>query len=318
MTDAPKGLPVSVQVCLVQHAKATGIDPNVVLARYAAERFLYRLSRSSYADRFVLKGALLMLVWLGETIRPTRDADLLGFGEISRESLAKIFTDVCKADVEPDGLEYLPSSIRIAPIRQEDAYGGLRATIQARLGSARLHVQVDVGIGDAVVPEPEWLDYPSLLEFPQARLKAYRPETAITEKLHAMVTLGEANSRMRDFFDIHALSENRHFDGGILARAVRATFQRRRTLMPGSLPLAMTPAFAAIRSKQLQLQLQWQGFLRKSGISSAPTQLSDVIARIAVFLEPIITAARGSATLKLAWMPGGPWVESSSPLSGKT
>ena len=104
MTDAPKGLPVSVQVRLVQRAKATGIDPNVVLARYAAERFLYRLSRSRYADRFVLKGALLMLVWLGETIRPTRDADLLGFGEVSQESLARIFTDICNLDVEPDGL----------------------------------------------------------------------------------------------------------------------------------------------------------------------------------------------------------------------
>lgn len=107
MTDAPKGLPVSVQVRLVQHARAIGMDPNVVLARYAAERFLYRLSRSAYADRFVLKGALLMLVWLGETIRPTRDADLLGFGEVSQESLARIFTDVCKVAVEPDGLEFL-------------------------------------------------------------------------------------------------------------------------------------------------------------------------------------------------------------------
>jgi predicted nucleotidyltransferase component of viral defense system len=307
VTVAPKGLPVSVQVRLVQHAKATGIDPNVVLARYAAERFLYRLSRSKYADRFVLKGALLMLVWLGETIRPTRDADLLGFGEVSQESLARIFTDVCSIDVEPDGLEYLPSSIRIAPIRQEDAYGGLRATIQARLGSARLHVQVDVGIGDAVVPEPEWLEYPSLLGFPRALLKAYRPETAIAEKLHAMVMLGEANSRMRDFFDIHALSESLHFDGDILTRAVRATFERRRTPIPESLPLAMTPAFAAILAKQMQ----WQGFLGKSGLSAAPAQLSDVVARIATFLEPIITAAQGSATLKLAWIPGGPWENSS-------
>ncbi len=105
MTDAPEGLPVSVQVRLVQHAKAAGIDPNVVLARYAAERFLYRLSRSRYADRFVLKGALLMLVWLGETIRPTREADLLGFGEVSQVSLARIFTDVCNVDIEDDGLQ---------------------------------------------------------------------------------------------------------------------------------------------------------------------------------------------------------------------
>jgi predicted nucleotidyltransferase component of viral defense system len=312
VTDAPKGLPVSVQVRLVQHAKATGIDPNVVLARYAAERFLYRLSRSRYADRFVLKGALMMLVWLGETIRPTRDADLLGFGEVTQQSLVGILTDVCNLDVEPDGLQFLPSSIRIAPIRQEDAYGGLRATIQARLGNARLHVQVDVGIGDAVVPEPDWLEYPSLLDFPMPRLKAYRPETAIAEKLHAMVMLGEANSRMRDFFDIHALSEHHRFDGDILTRAVRATFERRRTPIPESLPLAMTPAFAAIHAKQMQ----WQGFLGKSGLNSAPPQLSDVVVRIAAFLEPIITAARGSATLKLAWIPGGPWVESSSQFSG--
>jgi hypothetical protein len=312
VTDAPKGLPVSVQVRLVQQAKATGIDPNVVLARYAAERFLYRLARSRHADRFVLKGALLMLVWLGETIRPTRDADLLGFGEVSQESLARIFTDVCSVDVEPDGLQYLPSSIRIAPIRQENAYGGLRATIQARLGSARLHVQVDVGIGDAVIPEPEWVEYPSLLDLPRPRLKAYRPETAIAEKLHAMVMLGEANSRMRDFFDIHALSEHRHFDGDILTHAVRATFERRRTPIPESLPLALTPAFAAIRAKQTQ----WKGFLGKSGLSAAPAQLSDVVVRIATFLEQIITAARGSTTLKLAWIPGGPWIESSSQLSG--
>ena len=159
---------------------------------------------------------------------------------------------------------------------------------------------------------PEWLEYPSLLEFPRARLKAYRPETAIAEKLHAMVTLGEANSRMRDFFDIHALSENRHFDGDILTRAVRATFERRRTPIPKSLPLAMTPAFAGIPAKQMQ----WQGFLGKSGLNSAPAHLSDVVVRIAAFLEPIITAARGSATLNLAWIPGGPWVESSSQLSG--
>ena len=143
MTAAAKGLPASVQARLIQHAKATGIDPNAVLARFGAERFLYRLSRSRHADRFILKGALLMLVWLGETIRPTRDADLLGFGDLSPASLAQILADVCDTEVEPDGLRYLRSSIKVLPIRQEDPYGGLRATIQARLGNARIRVQVD-------------------------------------------------------------------------------------------------------------------------------------------------------------------------------
>ena len=186
MSGAVEGLPVSVQVRLARHAKALGMDPNLVLARFAVERFLYRLSRSRHADRFVLKGALLMLVWLGETIRPTRDGDLLGFGDITRQSLTLIFTEVCAADVQPDGLEFLLSSLRVVPIRPEDAYGGLRATLQARLGKARLRVQIDVGIGDAVTPEPVWLEYPSLLDFPRPRLRAYRPETAIAEKLHAI------------------------------------------------------------------------------------------------------------------------------------
>jgi hypothetical protein len=303
MTAAAEGLPVSVQARLARHARAIGMDPNLVLARFAVERFLYRLSRSQHADRFVLKGALLMLVWLGETIRPTRDADLLGFGDMSEQSLAQIVTDVCNTEVEPDGLQYLPSSIRVAPIRPEDAYGGVRATLQARLGKARLRVQVDVGIGDAVTPEPEWLEYPGLLDLPRPRLRAYRPETAIAEKLHAMVVLGEANSRMRDFFDVHALSEHNRFDGDPLARAVRATFERRRTPIPASLPLALTPEFAAMREKQVM----WQSFLRKNGLMSAPAKLGEIVARIATFLGPVITAARSDVPLKLAWPPGGPW-----------
>jgi len=303
MTAAAKGLPASVQVRLVRHAKAIGMDPNLVLARFAVERFLYRLSRSPHAERFVLKGALLMLAWLGETIRPTRDVDLLGFGEVSEQSLAQIVADVCNTDVELDGLEYLPASIRVAPIRRDDVYGGLRAILQARLGKARLRVQIDVGIGDAVTPPPEWLDYPSMLELPRPRLRAYRPETAIAEKLPAMVVLGEANSRMRDFFDIHALAQQGRFAGASLAGAIRATFERRRTPLPESLPLALTSEFAAIRDKQTQ----WQGFLRKNALTAPPTELGTVVARIATFLEPAITAARSDMPLKLAWTPGGPW-----------
>lgn len=305
MIAAAEGLPVSVQVRLIRHAKSIGMDPTLVLARYAMERFLYRLSRSKHAERFVLKGALLMLVWLGETIRPTRDADLLGFGDLSERSLVQTFTEVCNVDVEPDGLEYLTASIRVAPIRQEDPYGGMRATLAARLGKARLHVQIDIGIGDAVTPEPEWLEYPSMLDLPRPRLRAYRPETSIAEKLHAMVVLGEANSRMRDFFDIHALLQHNRFDGDVLARAVRATFERRRTPIPGALPLALTPEFGAIPGKQVQ----WQSFLRKNGLTSAPSELGDVVFPLATFLEPVIAAARQGRALKLEWGPGGPWEE---------
>jgi hypothetical protein len=279
------------------------LDPNLVLARFAIERFLYRLSRSTHADRFVLKGALLMLVWLGETIRPTRDADLLGSGDLSERSLTNIIEEVCTLRVEPDGLEFVPATVRVVPIRREDAYGGMRATLWGHLGKGRIRVQIDVGIGDAVTPEPEWLDYPGLLDFPRPRLRAYRPETTIAEKLHAMVVLGEANSRMRDFFDVFSLAERSRFDGRPLADAVRATFARRRTPVPGVLPLALTSEFAALSTKQVQ----WQGFLRKNGLASVPVELAAVVAQIAAFLEPVLAAAYQAASFDYRWPPVGPW-----------
>lgn len=293
----------SVQVRLARHAAELGVDPNLVLTRFAVERFLYRLSRSPYADRFVLKGALLLLVWLGETFRPTRDADLLGFGELTDESLVQIFGGVCGIEVEPDAMTYLADSIRVAAIRPEDSYGGRRVTLQARLGPARLRVQVDVGIGDAVSPSPEWLEYPSLLGLPRPRLRAYPPEAMIAEKLHAMVLLGSKNSRMRDFFDIDSLAQKKSFNGELLAGALRATFDRRRTPLPGTLPLALTREFAETREKQVQ----WQAFRTRSGLAAAPESLGQVVERLAAFLGPAIAESRGEAATRATWPAGGPW-----------
>jgi predicted nucleotidyltransferase component of viral defense system len=303
MSNPSAGLVVSVHTRLVRHAKTLGVDPNLILTRFAVERFLYRLSQSRHAERFVLKGALLLLVWLGETIRPTRDADLLGFGDLSDEALARTFAELCSIDVEPDGMIYDASSIRVAAIRPEDAYGGQRITIPARLGSARLRVQVDVGVGDVVVPEPEWLDYPSLVGLPCPRLRAYRRETAIAEKVHAMVVLGSKNSRMRDFFDVHALSERESFDGDRLVQALRATFERRRTPIPSRLPPALTPAFAEPSDKRAQ----WRGFLRKNGLASVPTDLEQIVATLATFLAPVLEAAGRGEDNQSVWPPGGPW-----------
>lgn len=297
------GLAHSVHVRLVRHAKSLGVDPNHVLARYATERWLYRLSRSRYADRFVLKGALLMLVWLGETIRPTRDADLLGFGELDEVGLATTFAEICSVSVEPDAVVFDPSSIRVVPIRPEDLYGGQRVTLQAHLGSARLTVQVDVGIGDAVSPEPQWIEYPGLLDLPRPRLRAYRPETAIAEKVHAMVELGSKNSRMRDFFDIHALAARKPFEGTALAGAILSTFARRRTVVPRELPLALTAAFAEIEGKAAQ----WTGFVRRLPPSSQVTDLVTTIEGIATFIGPILLAAGSGELFAGRWQPGGPW-----------
>lgn len=303
MSGRVRGLAESVQVRLVRHAKAIGVDPNLVLARYAVERLLYRLSRSRYADRFVLKGALLLLVWLGETIRPTRDADLLGFGDLSHDAVTAIFREIGKVEVEPDGMSYDLSTIDVAPIRPEHEYGGIRVSLLGRLGSARLRVQVDIGIGDAVVPAPTWLDYPSLLDLPRPRLRAYRPETVIAEKVHAMVVLGVGNSRMRDFFDVHVLAERRTFEGAPLVEALRATFEGRRTAIPDGLPIALTGAFADANGKRAQ----WQAFLRKNRLSASPYDLKGVVTKLAAFLAPLMESARLGRSLAGAWPAGGPW-----------
>lgn len=297
------GLVQSVQTRLVQHARVIKVDPNLVLVRYASERLLYRLSRSQFANRFVLKGGLLLVAWLGETTRPTRDIDLLGFGDQTAGALADIFAEICALEVAPDGITFDLSSIRVAPIRPEDAYGGNRVVLLALLGNARLRVQVDVGIGDAVTPQPEWLEYPSLLDLPRPRLRAYRRETTIAEKLHAMVVLGSKNSRMRDFFDIQALAARESFDGEQLANAIRATFERRATPLPVGEPLALSPQFSLIEGKPEQ----WAGFVRRSRPNTAVDDLGEVVEQIRAFLGPVLTAIATGKAFQSSWPPGGPW-----------
>jgi predicted nucleotidyltransferase component of viral defense system len=280
------GLARSIQVRLARHAKEIGADPNLVLTRYAVERFLYRLSRSPHVERFVLKGALLMLVWFGDTLRPTRDADLLGFGDLSDSELTNIFTDICNVEVEPDAMTYLVETVSVEPIRFEDSYGGKRITFAATLGTARLRVQVDVGIGDAVVPPPTWLDYPSLLDLPRPRLRAYSPATVIAEKLHAIAILGLRNSRMKDYFDLHTLAHNNVSDASVIAQAVAATFHRRKTALPTDWPLGLADEFAADATKRKQ----WKAFLDKNQLD-APS-LEDVIEKVRRFLEVPLQHAR--------------------------
>ncbi len=270
----------SVQARLLTHARAIGSDPNLVLTRYAVERFLYRLSRSPDAERFVLKGALLILAWLGDGLRPTRDADLLGFGELDDEALAGLFAAICSVDVQADGMQYLADSVRVAPIRAADAYGGQRVTLMAMLGPARLRVQVDVGIGDALVPAPGWLDYPSLLDLPRPRLRAYAPETVVAEKLHAVVVLGARNSRMKDYYDLHALIEAGILDASQLIDAITATFQRRGTLLPTAVPLGLDENFALDGARQAQ----WAAFLDRNRLD-AP-ELGQVLDVLRQYLEP--------------------------------
>jgi hypothetical protein len=217
-------------------------DFNRVLARYGIERLMYRLTKTRHGKRFVLKGAMLFLLWLDRPHRPTRDLDLLGSGEITESTLRAIFTDVCQARVKPDGLTFDPDSITVQEIRENQVYQGLRVKVRGRLGNARVDVQIDVGTGDIITPTPVEIDYPTLLDLPAPHLKTYPKETVVAEKLEAMIQLGLRNSRMKDFFDLWLMARHFEFDGPTLAESIRRTCERRQTPVTADAACFSVPA----------------------------------------------------------------------------
>ena len=222
-----KNIDASVRQRLLNLSRERNEDFNLILTRYAVERFLYRLSKSKHADRFILKGAMLTAIWIGEMHRPTRDLDLLGFGDPETEALRGVIKDICLVKVEKDGLEYEADSIEIEEIRENREYPGQRVKVNARLGNARIRIQIDVGFGDAVTPKAKIISFPVLLDYPAPRIRAYNKETQIAEKIQSMVFLGMANSRIKDFYDVFILSKTFSFDGNTLVKAIKATFERR-------------------------------------------------------------------------------------------
>lgn len=299
----PADLAASVRQRLLNLAKTRGEELQLVLTRYGVERLLYRLGHTSTGERFVLKGAVLFYLWNGAPHRPTRDVDFLAYGDVSDDAIVAAFRAVCSAEVEPDGLTFHADSIRVDPIRDRQEYGGIRVTLVAMLGTARIPLQVDIGIGDAVTPDARMATFPTLLDFPAPRVRAYPAETVVAEKFHAMVALGIANTRMKDFFDLWLLSATHRFDGATLAAAIAATFARRGTSLPETRPLALTDDFALDPAKQAQ----WRAFVERARLRNAPTDLAVVIQRIDTFVLPAARGATGAEPFSASWIPAGEW-----------
>jgi predicted nucleotidyltransferase component of viral defense system len=278
-----------VRARLLNVAQQKGQTFDLVLTQFAIERALYRLSLTRHAERFVLKGAMLLVTWLEEPHRGTRDLDLLGFGDPNPEKLLAAFREILGQSVE-DGVIFDADGLRIDRIREETEYGGLRMRTTAEIGGARVSITIDVGFGDALEPGTETIDYPAMLDLPAPRLRAYARETVIAEKFQAMVALGRANSRMKDFYDVWLLSRSFAFDDDRLARAIAATFERRGTLIPSELPDALTLAFATDQQKRRQ----WEAFV--ADVAFDPGSLSDVVETLSMFLLP--HAARASELAK--------------------
>lgn len=269
-----RNLAASIRARLKQHADAAREDFNLTLTRYGLERLLYRLSISPYAETYLLKGALLFSLWYDQPHRPTRDADLLGFGPDDIDTAVAAFQVICRIAVE-DGIALDPASVRGLEIRKEAGYRGVRIDLQAGLDGARIALQVDIGFGDAVTPAAETVDYPVLLrDLPAPRLRAYPKHTAVAEKLHAICLLGMANTRMKDYFDLWVLLTEDDLDVPQLRRAVGATFARRRLALPEATPAGLGDAFAQDAAKRSQ----WAAFLKRNRL--APLELGPVVERL--------------------------------------
>ena len=298
-----KDTSASVRARLLNLARSTGRDFQELTVRYTVERFLSRLAESEHRELFILKGAMLYIPWKLDNKRTTMDLDLLGFGNPDMENLKTVFQEICDTAIEDDGLIFNKDTVTVAQIREESVYDGVRIIVRVNLGAMPIRLQVDVGFGDQIVPAPQSAKFPALLAEHGPIIRSYSPETVIAEKFNAMIVLGMANSRMKDYFDIWMLSRNFTIEADVLREAIRQTFEKRHTELPLDEPIALSEEFFSNVSKQSQ----WKGFVRKQRrLDSAPT-LEEIIEVLRTFLLPVVLEI-GTDTLAVkTWSPDNGW-----------
>ena len=278
-----KNVGASVRQRLLNYAQTNGRPFAEVLQYYAMERFLYRLAVSPHSGKFLLKGALLLTAWQAPISRPTMDIDLLGKTNNQVDAIVRLMQEVAQLEVPNDGVIFDTASFAGEAIREDADYSGVRVTFGGNLDKAKIHMQIDIGFGDVVTPEPEQLSYPTILDFPGPTLFGYSRETAIAEKLQALVQLRMLNSRMKDYFDLWLLSQHPQLNEETLRRAIRSTFDNRTTAIDAA-PVGLSAKFCGDPKKQSQ----WRAFLRRSQITEAPESLSEIGAHLQRFFVPIL------------------------------
>lgn len=301
--SGPRDVAASVAARLLNKAKATGDDYQVLLTNWCLERFLYRLGQSASKDRFILKGAMLLRLWSDQPYRATRDLDFLRRGDVSIEAIRADLQTAIGAPVPPDAVIFDGDDINFEAIRASDEFVGLRALLPARCGRARVQLQIDIGTGDAVWPEPEWRTCSTLLDFPAPRVLAYAREAVVAEKLEAIVVLGERNSRIKDFFDLHYIAQTSAFDRAVLREAVFRTFAKRRTTIPDGDPIGLTAAFWDNPTRPAQVR----AFARRAGLAVPRRPDEEMLPTLRAFLCPVLGDLREATTCRGTWPPGGPW-----------
>jgi hypothetical protein len=247
---------------------------------------------------------MLFALWGGSLYRGTRDLDFTGYGSSETDAVITAMREICTLPVAEDGLSYDGASVAAEPIRDTAEYNGLRVRLNAALAGARIPMQIDIGFGNAVEPPATEADYPTLLDMPAPRIRAYPHEAVVAEKFHAMTVLGEINSRYKDFYDIHVLASQFAFDGEHLTRAIAATFERRRTTIDTTLPVALAPRFYADDRRAEQ----WRAYLTRNRLPGAPADWGMAGELIRAFLEPPWQVLAVGLAFFNTWSPGGPWV----------
>lgn len=297
-----KNVAASIRQKLLNKSKADNRPFNETLQYYAMERFLYRLSQSKHVDRFILKGALMLQVWESSKYRPTMDIDMLGKTSNQIEPIIQQVDDIIRVAVEPDGIEFSSKSVTAERIKEDADYEGVRVSFEGTLDSAKIPMQIDIGFGDKVHPQPTKSDMPTILELPKPYILCYSKESAIAEKFEAMVKLGEINSRMKDFYDIWLLSRQFDFNGEDLAKAITLTFNQRSTEIPENIE-SFSGDFATSK------QTQWQAFRNRLKQDFIPESFIDVINHNHIFLNPIIKSINEALPYKSTWVAPNKWVD---------
>lgn len=275
-----KNIALSVKERLLNYSRNNSLEFNSVLLQYMQERFLFRISKSIYSDNFVLKGALLFLAHDISRLRPTKDIDLLGSSLTNKVDILKeIFKEIASIKFE-DGLQFNPDSVTAEEIIEQDEYLGIRIKLIALLGNARQKIQVDVGFGDVIYPDALMMDYPTLIDFEAPRLKMYSLESAVAEKFEAIVSLGIATSRMKDFYDIHFFASSKEFDLLTLHNALMATFNNRNTSIE-----KRHSVFNDKFKDDENLNTLWEAFTKKRKLK-INLNFPEIVSKIENFIEP--------------------------------
>lgn len=298
-----KNLQSSIRARLQNKAKETNRSFSEILQYYGMERFLYRFSRSKYADKFILKGALMFTVWQVSERRTTLDIDFLAYYDNQITSIEKVIKDMCEIKVEPDGLIFDAGTVKGQTIRENMDYEGVRVKFVGFLERSRIPMQIDMGFGDVIYPKPDVIDYPVILDFPKPHLKGYPMGSVVSEKFESMVKMGLLNSRMKDFYDIWIMMHQFDFNGEYLAKALKKTFKYRKTPLPQEGPM-----FAEeIYDEKSDRQTLWKAFLKKGDIKHAPEKLSTTAKEIEKFLIKPLDAIKKEHKFNKLWKAPGPW-----------